>query len=203
MYIWFHLMNDIIPWTIWSLHREDPLEESMTTHSSILAWRIAWTEEPGRLRSTGSQRVRHDWSHLAHEHNVALHVLCGKTDQSLYRLLGKNQSKSSQRMKPDTGEGESRSMSHSEIKEKQKQILAKDRKQAAQTKQWKLVETERGEIQGVPDSVVKNLPANARDTGSIPGLGRSHTPHSNQVHVPQLFSLCSRLNEKYVHATGE
>ena len=36
---------------------EDPLEEGMTTHSSILAWRIPWTEEPGKLQSMGSQRV--------------------------------------------------------------------------------------------------------------------------------------------------
>ena len=39
---------------------EDPLEKEMATHSSILAWRIPWTEEPGRLQSTGSQRVGHD-----------------------------------------------------------------------------------------------------------------------------------------------
>ena len=43
-----------------SLDEEDPLEESMATHSSILAWRIPWTEEPGGLQSMGSQRVRHD-----------------------------------------------------------------------------------------------------------------------------------------------
>ena len=43
-----------------SLGREDPLEEGMATHSSILAWRIPWTEEPGRLQSIGSQRVGHD-----------------------------------------------------------------------------------------------------------------------------------------------
>ena len=43
-----------------SLGWEDPLEKEMTTHSSILAWRIPWREEPGRLQSTGSQRVRHD-----------------------------------------------------------------------------------------------------------------------------------------------
>ena len=42
-----------------SLGGED-LEEGMATHSSILAWRIAWTEEPGGLQSMGSQRVRHD-----------------------------------------------------------------------------------------------------------------------------------------------
>ena len=42
------------------LGREGPLEEDMATHSSILAWRIPWTEEPGRLQSIGSQRVRHD-----------------------------------------------------------------------------------------------------------------------------------------------
>ena len=39
---------------------EDSLEEGMATHSSILAWRIPWTEEPGRLQSTGLQRFRHD-----------------------------------------------------------------------------------------------------------------------------------------------
>ena len=39
---------------------EDPLEEEMATQSSILAWKIPWTEEPGRLQSMGSQRVRHD-----------------------------------------------------------------------------------------------------------------------------------------------
>ena len=41
---------------------EDPLEEEMATCSSILAWRIPWTEEPGGLQSLGSQRVRHDWA---------------------------------------------------------------------------------------------------------------------------------------------
>ena len=39
---------------------EDRLEKEMTTHSSILAWRIPWTEEPGELQSMGSQRVRHE-----------------------------------------------------------------------------------------------------------------------------------------------
>ena len=43
-----------------SLGREDPLEKEMATHSSILAWRIPLTEEPGGLQSTGSQRVGHD-----------------------------------------------------------------------------------------------------------------------------------------------
>ena len=42
-----------------SLGWEDPLEKGMATHSSILAWRIPWTEEPGGLQSMGSQRVRH------------------------------------------------------------------------------------------------------------------------------------------------
>ena len=45
-----------------SLGWEDPLEEEMATHSSILAWRIPWTEEPVRLQSMGSQRVGHDWA---------------------------------------------------------------------------------------------------------------------------------------------
>ena len=43
-----------------SLGGEDPLEKEMATHSSILAWKIPWTEEPARLQSMGSQRVGHD-----------------------------------------------------------------------------------------------------------------------------------------------
>ena len=43
-----------------SLGQEDPLEKEMTTYSSILAWEIPWTEEPGRTQSMGSQRVGHD-----------------------------------------------------------------------------------------------------------------------------------------------
>jgi len=43
-----------------SLGQEDPLEKEMATHSSILAWKIPWTEEPGGLQPIGSQRVGHD-----------------------------------------------------------------------------------------------------------------------------------------------
>ena len=56
--------------TVWSLGQEDPLEKEMATHSSILAWRIPLTEEPGRLQSMGLQRVVHDWSNLA-QHSTA------------------------------------------------------------------------------------------------------------------------------------
>ena len=51
---------------VWSLGWEDPLEEEMATHSSTLAWRIPWREEPGRLQSMGSQRVGHDWATSLH-----------------------------------------------------------------------------------------------------------------------------------------
>ena len=44
-----------------SLDWEDPREKEMATHSSILAWKLPWTEEPGRLYSMGSQRVGYDW----------------------------------------------------------------------------------------------------------------------------------------------
>ena len=49
-------------WETWvlSLGQEDPLEEEMATHSSILAWEIPWTEEPGGIQSMGLQRVGHD-----------------------------------------------------------------------------------------------------------------------------------------------
>ena len=51
-----------------SLGLEDPLEEGMATCSSILAWRISWTEEPGGLQSMGFQRAGHDWSEWACRH---------------------------------------------------------------------------------------------------------------------------------------
>ena len=48
---------------------EDPLEEEMTTHSSILSWKIPWTKEPGGLQSMGSQRVRHDFVTKLQQHH--------------------------------------------------------------------------------------------------------------------------------------
>ena len=50
--------------------RDVGIEEGMATHSSTLAWRIPWTEEPGGLQSMGSQRVRHDLSGLAHTGSI-------------------------------------------------------------------------------------------------------------------------------------
>ena len=60
-----------------SLGREDPLEKAMATHSSTLAWKIPWMEEPGRLQSMGLQRVGHDWVTSLTE------PLIGKVCQSL------------------------------------------------------------------------------------------------------------------------
>ena len=60
---------------VWSLSQEDPLEQSVVTHSSILAWRMAWTEEPDGLQSMGSQRVRHNWATNTHTH-THIHSLC-------------------------------------------------------------------------------------------------------------------------------
>ena len=55
------VMNLPAMWETWvqSLGQEDPLEQGMATHSSILAWKIPWTEKPGRLQSMGSQRVEY------------------------------------------------------------------------------------------------------------------------------------------------
>ena len=52
---------------VWSLGWEHPREEGMATHSSILAWRVPWTEGPGGLQSLGLQRVGHDWSDWGHK----------------------------------------------------------------------------------------------------------------------------------------
>ena len=56
------------------LGRENPLEKEMATHSSILAWRIPWTEEPGRLQSIRLQPVRHDGNNIACTHTVHIYV---------------------------------------------------------------------------------------------------------------------------------
>ena len=65
--VWASLVTQLVKnlpamWKTWfrSLGWEDPLEEGMVAHSIILAWRIPWTEEPGRLQSMGSQRVGQD-----------------------------------------------------------------------------------------------------------------------------------------------
>ena len=47
---------------VWSLGQEDPLEKEMATYSSILAWEIPWTKEPGEAQPMGSQRAGHDWA---------------------------------------------------------------------------------------------------------------------------------------------
>ena len=59
-------------WETWvqSLGREDLLEKEIATHSSMLAWKIPWMEEPGRLQSVGSQRVGHDWATSLHVHCI-------------------------------------------------------------------------------------------------------------------------------------
>ena len=59
---------------IQSLGQEDPLEKGMATRSSIPAWEIPWTVEPGGLQSVGSQRVRNDWSDLARMHRWFIHA---------------------------------------------------------------------------------------------------------------------------------
>jgi len=62
------VMQELQETWVGSLGQEDPLEEGMATRSSILAWRIQWTEEPGGLQSLGSQTAGHNWSDLAHTH---------------------------------------------------------------------------------------------------------------------------------------
>ena len=58
------------------LGREDPLGKETATQSSILAWRIPWTEEPDRLQSMGLQRVGHDWAYYTKNKNTSPNLLC-------------------------------------------------------------------------------------------------------------------------------
>ena len=80
-YSWSSLVAQMVKnlpamWEIWvgSLGQEDPLEKGMAVHSSILAWRIPWTEEPGGLRSMGSQRVGYDWATNTHTQTHITHT---------------------------------------------------------------------------------------------------------------------------------
>ena len=81
-------------WETWvqSLGQEDPLEKEMATHSSTLAWKIPWMEEPGGLQSMGLQRVRHDWAISLSlfkisvdgdcSHEIKRHSLLGRKDMT-------------------------------------------------------------------------------------------------------------------------
>ena len=73
---------------VWSPGWEDPLEEEMATHSSILAWKIPWPEDPGRLQSMGLQRVGHmieqlNWTELSNTHPKVLKELTEAITESL------------------------------------------------------------------------------------------------------------------------
>ena len=72
-----------------SLGREDFLEKEMAIHSSTIAWKIPWTEEPGRLQSMGSQRVRHDWetSPCITVQLISLHLFCSLGNSLLWQPL--------------------------------------------------------------------------------------------------------------------
>ena len=68
-----------------SLGQEDPLEKGMATHTSVLAWRIPWTEEPGGIQSMGPQRVGHDeqqtWAALGRGENASPAAMGGRCSQ--------------------------------------------------------------------------------------------------------------------------
>ena len=70
-------------WETWvqSLGWEYPLEEGIATHSSILAWRIPWTEKPGGLQSMGSQRVRHDLTTEQQQHGQSWNSFKRESEQ--------------------------------------------------------------------------------------------------------------------------
>ena len=93
---------------VWSLGQEDPLEKGMATHSSVLAWRIPWTEEPGRLQSMGLQRVGHSWEtntywwHFSHsflQKNI-LTPLCARHCPQYLQDMNKTMSQPSGSLQP-------------------------------------------------------------------------------------------------------
>ena len=74
---WLKYLTAMQELQIWFLGLEDPLEQGIVTHSSILAWRIPWTEQPGGLQSMGLQRVGQNWSYWAPMHALQVFT-CAK-----------------------------------------------------------------------------------------------------------------------------
>ena len=72
-----------------SLSWEDPLEKGMAIHSSILAWRIPWTEEPDKLQFMGSQRVKHDWKTNTSTFQKEMILIISESLHKLLPLFGK------------------------------------------------------------------------------------------------------------------
>ena len=86
---WWRELNRSLAWleshnhtSLWyCLDNKLLYEKGMATHSTMLAWRIPWTEEPGELQSMGLQRVRHDWATNTH----TMRIKCRKGDKSVYQ----------------------------------------------------------------------------------------------------------------------
>ena len=88
---------------VWSLIWEDPLEQEMTTHSSVFAWKMPWPEEPGGLPSTGSQRARHNWV-TKQEQQLYLGLILSWYSENVHRWKGEEK-KGRQRGKKEWREG--------------------------------------------------------------------------------------------------
>ena len=151
-----------------SLSQEDPLEKEMATHSSTLAWRIPWREEPGRLQSMGSQRVGHDWvtsltqSMLEHLSTVRKSVtrqkrseLPGSVNRHFCSILSKISI---------------RHLAHAKCMDVHECIVS-------------IPNGSRG-FPGI--SGIRNPPANAGDMGSIPESGRS--PGDGNATYPSILA---------------
>ena len=71
---------------VWSLGWEYPLEKEMEIHSSTIAWKIPWTEEPGQLHSVGSQRVGHNWITSLHFTKITADDECSHEIKDVFSL---------------------------------------------------------------------------------------------------------------------
>ena len=175
-----------------SLGREDPLEKEMATHSSILAWRIPWTEKPGRLLSTRLQIVGHNW---AISLSLNREVIPGKIVGSSPPVKPRHETPATNLVSRNLPGLISISVHfvpsfHSRVTIPWERLMAKDGSRALfwwrknRILSWQFCSIshkwERGSYchkksRGFPDgSVVKNLPANEGDTDLIPYLGRFH-----------------------------
>ena len=155
---------------------KEVLDLEMATHSSTLAWRIPWMEEPGGLQSMGSQRVGHDWA-------TSLSLSCigeGNGNPLQYSCLENPR---------DGGAWRAAVYGVAQSRTRLKRLSS-----SSNEYQWELsnftLRTGRPDLCGGPG--VKNPPANqCRRYRFIPGPGRFHMPRSNKAQASQLLSQCA------------
>ena len=211
-------MQEVQDTQVWSLGGEGSLEKGMASHSSVLAWRIPWTEEPGGLPSPGSQRVAHDWASthsptaqktrlLGWPKWTLLLTSCPTEPQIMNGLCAilvlKNSKQDSKSLGWPTPfltflvKGLAWCFRWADIVNFH--LPGKYGGGQGGVWDWQAHTTIfKADNEGFPGGLgVKNPPVSAGDLGSIPDPGRFHTLRNYRAHMSQLRSPCAPTTEAF------